>query len=61
MVTENTVTWEEHVGFEVANNIRVFDSGSGVVRGLGLLSIFAGCANGVAIASASGQTKGELI
>jgi hypothetical protein len=53
MVTENTVIWEEHVSFEVANSIRVLGSGSGVIRGAGLFSVFAGGANGMAIASAS--------
>jgi hypothetical protein len=45
MVTENTATWEEHVSFEVANSVWVLGSGSGVVWGARLLSIFAGGAD----------------
>jgi hypothetical protein len=61
MVTENTVTREEHVSFEAANSVWFLGSGSGVVQGAGLFSIFAGSANGVAIASAPHQTKGNLV
>jgi hypothetical protein len=61
MVTEDAVTWEEHISLEVANSIRVLGSGSGVIRGTGLFPVFTGGANGMAVASASSQTKGNLI
>jgi hypothetical protein len=61
MVTENAVTWDEHVGFEVANSVCILGSGSGVIRGTGLFSILAGGALGVASASASIQAKGKLV
>jgi hypothetical protein len=61
VVSENTVTWDEHVGFVVAYSVCILGSGSGVIRGAGLFSILAGSALGVASASASIQTKGKLV
>ena len=61
VVTEHATAREEHVDFEVANNIWVLGSGGGVVRGASLFSILAGSAFRVASASAVGEAKGKLV
>jgi uncharacterized protein (AIM24 family) len=61
VVAENTVTWEEHISFEVANSVWVLGSGSGVIRGVGLFSILTGGTGRVAVASAPSQAKGNFV